>query len=94
MFQYMVSKYCTFVVRRLYENEKDMNDNDIGRELITSFHTQSTQNQNHHQLLFLQVLTVLLTVLIGFGYLYIRVDVNEAGVKVTSETIYGLLLGP
>ncbi|RBP52904.1 hypothetical protein [Arenicella xantha] len=65
----------------------------IGKELVTSFHAQFAQNQNHHQSLFLQVLTVLLTVLIGFGYLYVRVGINEeqAGIRVTPETIYGFL---
>ena len=60
----------------------------IGEDIVNSFHEQFAQNQNHHQKLFLQVLAVLLTVLVGFGYLYIRVDVESKEVKITSETIY------
>jgi len=37
-------------------------------ELMKSFHEQFAQNQNHHQNLFIQVVSILLTVIIGFGY--------------------------
>ena len=37
-------------------------------DLLKSFHTQFAQNQNHHQNLFIQVVSILLTVIIGFGY--------------------------
>ncbi len=63
----------------------------VASELIKSFHEQFAQNQNHQQKLFLQVLTVLLTVLIGFGYLYIRVGVKQSNIIVTAETIYSFL---
>jgi hypothetical protein len=64
----------------------------IGEAIIKSFHEQFAQNQNHHQKLFLQVLAVLLTVLVGFGYLYIRADIRSAEVKITIETIYVFML--
>jgi hypothetical protein len=37
-------------------------------ELLKTFHEQFAQNQNHHQNLFIQVVSILLTVIIGFGY--------------------------
>jgi len=66
----------------------EFNKHKVGEEIVRSFHEQFAQNQNHHQSLFLQVLTVLLTVLIGFGYLYIRVGAKSEDVHVTSGTIY------
>jgi hypothetical protein len=53
----------------------------LGLNLVRGFHEQFAQNQNHHQALFLQALTVLLTVLIGFGYIYVRVNAPAAGYK-------------
>ena len=70
----------------------DLNKKTIGEDIIKSFHEQFAQNQNHHQKLFLQVLAVLLTVLVGFGYLYIRANVKSTEVKVTTETIYVFML--
>lgn len=63
----------------------------LGIDIAKSFHEQFAQNQNHHQSLFLQVLTVLLTVLVGFGYIYVRVDAGSNEVKVTVETLYAFL---
>jgi len=65
-----------------------LDNKSIGEDIVKSFHEQFAQNQNHHQKLFLQVLAVLLTVLVGFGYLYIRANVESKEVKITSETIY------
>ena len=42
----------------------------IAEQLALSFHEQFAQNQNHHQRMFVQVLAVLITVLVGFGYAY------------------------
>lgn len=61
---------------------------EIRTEIVKSFHEQFAQNQNHHQGLFLQVLAVLLTVITGFGYLYVHFDDPGAGLKVTIETLY------
>ena len=69
----------------------EIEEKSIGEEIVKSFHEQFAQNQNHHQNLFLQVLAVLLTVLGGFGYLYIRVGVNSKDLNVTIETIYVFL---
>jgi hypothetical protein len=44
----------------------------LGIDIAKSFHEQFAQNQNHHQVLYVQVLAVLVTVLVGFGYVYIR----------------------
>ena len=42
----------------------------FAEQLALSFHEQFAQNQNHHQRMFVQVLAVLITVLVGFGYAY------------------------
>ena len=42
----------------------------FAKQLALSFHEQFAQNQNHHQRMFVQVLAVLITVLVGFGYAY------------------------
>jgi hypothetical protein len=73
------------------EETNDTQCSTLGDEIVKSFHEQFAQNQNHHQKLFLQVLAVLLTVLVGFGYLYIRVDVKQNDINVTLETIYAYL---
>lgn len=39
-------------------------------ELLNSFHTQFAQNENHHQKLFFQILSVIVTVMIGYTYVY------------------------
>lgn len=61
---------------------------DIGKALVISFHEQFAQNQNHHQKLFLQVLVVLLSVLTGFAYLYVRVDTKSSEISVKMDTLY------
>lgn len=71
----------------LFMNE-DQEKNEIRAEIVKSFHEQFAQNQNHHQGLFLQVLAVLLTVITGFGYLYIHFGASSADVIVTIGTIY------
>lgn len=68
---------------------------DFGIDIVKSFHEQFAQNQNHHQALFIQALTVLVTVLIGFGYVYIRAKINpikpESEVNVTVDMLYWFL---
>lgn len=39
-------------------------------ELLKSFHEQFADNQNHHQEIFLQVISVIVTAVIGFGYVF------------------------
>ncbi|WP_136464827.1 hypothetical protein [Flagellimonas onchidii] len=39
-------------------------------ELIKNFHEQFAQNQNHHQKLFFQILSVIVTVTVGYSYVY------------------------
>jgi len=75
----------------MIEEANDTQSSTLGDEIVKSFHEQFAQNQNHHQKLFLQVLAVLLTVLVGFGYLYIRVGAKQNGINVTLETIYAFL---
>ena len=45
-----------------------MKKKELKYELMKSFHEQFAQNQNHHQNLFIQIVSILLTVIIGFGY--------------------------
>src|SRR5574341_1641957 len=70
---------------------KDESLERLGAEIVKSFHEQFAQNQNHHQKLFLQVLTVLLTVLVGFGYIYVRVNAESAELNVTIDSLYAFL---
>ena len=39
-------------------------------ELIKNFHEQFAQNQNHHQKVFFQILSVIVTVTVGYSYVY------------------------
>ncbi len=64
----------------------------LGADIVKSFHEQFAQNQNHHQKLFLQILTVLLTVLVGFGYIYVRVNALSMELRVTVDTLYVFLV--
>lgn len=43
---------------------------ELREELIKSFHEQFAQNQNHHQRLFFQILSVIVTVTVGYSYVY------------------------
>jgi succinate dehydrogenase hydrophobic anchor subunit len=65
---------------------------EIGKALVISFHEQFAQNQNHHQNLFLQILTLLISVLIGFGYLYVRVGVENAEINIDENTLVFFLV--
>jgi len=69
--------------------EADVLDQDpnLGLDLVRSFHEQFAQNQNHHQNLFLQVLALLISVLIGFGYIYIKVGIKAEDVTINSDTL-------
>ncbi len=42
----------------------------LKEELLNSFHTQFSENQNHYQKLFFQILSVIVTVMIGYSYVY------------------------
>lgn len=67
----------------------DMRDDlqNLGLNIVKGFHEQFAQNQNHHQNLFLQALTVLLTALIGFGFVYIRVQPSSVADKLSGPAI-------
>lgn len=47
-----------------------MKKKDLKNELLNSFHTQFAQNQNHHQKIFFQILSVIVSVMLGYGYVY------------------------
>ena len=70
------------------EISKSLTKEEIGKALVVSFHEQFAQNQNHHQKLFLQVLTILLSVLVGFGYLYMRVEAWSPDAFTQLVTLY------
>lgn len=42
----------------------------LKNELLKSFHQQFAENQNHHQKLFFQILTVLVTVIFGYSFVF------------------------
>lgn len=60
-------------------------------ELAKSFHSQFAENQNHHQTIFLQLLTLLLTIFAGNGYLYSKL-IDDKSFNFIVETIYFFLL--
>src|SRR3990172_6735589 len=64
---------------------------ELGFEIVKSFHEQFAQNQNHHQKLFLQVLAVLLTVIVGYEYIYIRIGTKSQELNITIQTLYAFL---
>lgn len=39
-------------------------------ELLNSFHTQFAENQNYYQKLFFQILSIIVTVMVGYSYVY------------------------
>lgn len=82
-----------------------MDNEEIQKELLVSFNQQFAENHNHHQQSFIQVLSVLLTVIIGYGYVFTnggKMDVSnlkvndfllEASFLIASLIInFGLLL--
>lgn len=79
-------------MRKIMRRRRHCESYDIGKDIVKSFHEQFAQNQNHHQALFLQILTILLSVLAAFGYIYIRVDVYNQETKVSIQTLHLLLL--
>jgi hypothetical protein len=38
------------------------------QELVKSFHQQFAENQNNHQSTFIQLLSIIITVIVGFGF--------------------------
>ena len=68
----------------------------FARQLALSFHEQFAQNQNHHQRMFVQVLAVLITVLVGFGYAYTRLQNGSSGggdaVNIEFDMLYASLM--
>jgi hypothetical protein len=64
---------------------------DMKYKLASSFHTQFAQNQNHHQMAFLQIISLLLTVFIGYGYLYEKIIGGE-DITLVVELIYLFLM--
>ncbi|MCY4150190.1 MAG: hypothetical protein OXF73_12755 [Gammaproteobacteria bacterium] len=61
----------------------------FAKKLALSFHEQFAQNQNHHQAMFVQVLAVLVTVLVGFGYAYSHLQNGSSdGDKMQPDLLY------
>jgi hypothetical protein len=48
----------------------------VEEKLITSFNEQFATNQNHAQVIFIQFLTAILAVLIGYGYVYANTNAS------------------
>jgi hypothetical protein len=53
-------------------------------DILKSFNEQFAQNQNNHQNLFIQVVSILLTVLVGFGFALVAFGGNkpDSGMKI------------
>ena len=54
-------------------------------EILSSFNSQFAQNQNHHQKLFFQILSVIVTVMLGYSYVYTNggeLNENELNVSI------------
>lgn len=60
---------------------------DFKYELMKSFHEQFAQNQNHHQNLFIQVVSILLTVVIGFGYTLYNFRITGSGCEKSASSL-------
>ena len=54
-----------------HQPEKDPKE-EIAGKLVTSFYDQFALNQNHGQVIFIQFLSAILAVLIGYGYVYVN----------------------
>jgi hypothetical protein len=53
-----------------------MTDKKIEEELLSSFHQQFSENQNHLQTIFIQFLSAVLVILGGYGYVYSNTSAN------------------
>lgn len=52
-------------------------DNDeIKKEIITSFHTQFAENQNHHQKLLVSFVSAITIVVVGYAFVFSKADFN------------------
>jgi len=63
-------------------------------EILNSFHTQFAQNQNHHQRLFFQILSVIVTVMVGYSYVYTnggKLDEKELNTSIVLLS-FGLII--
>lgn len=56
------------------DNSKPKNQESIAEKLLLSFNDQFVTNQNHHQSIFLQFLSAILIVLVGYGFIYANTD--------------------
>ncbi|MBD1365136.1 hypothetical protein IDJ77_15070 [Mucilaginibacter sp. ZT4R22] len=59
------------------------NKKEITEELLTSFHQQFSENQNHLQTVFIQFLSAVLVILAGYGYVYANTASNADFFNVT-----------
>ena len=59
-------------------NEEDSKKETLKYDLLKTYNEQFAQNQNHHQLLFVQVVSILLTVIIGFGYSLYNFNISSS----------------
>ncbi|MEO8948596.1 MAG: hypothetical protein ABI308_09325 [Mucilaginibacter sp.] len=45
-------------------------------DLLRSFHEQFAENQNHHQTVFIQFISAVLAVLVGYGFVYTNTSIS------------------
>ena len=70
------------------ENKVDIKDTELYRqELVKSFHQQFAVNQNNHQTAFIQLISIILTVIVGFGYAYFKYDNDSVDFSIINFTV-------
>ncbi|MCB0746066.1 MAG: hypothetical protein H6613_20765 [Ignavibacteriales bacterium] len=67
-----------------YEEQKEI----FKYDLLKTYNEQFAQNQNHHQILFIQVVSILLTVIIGFGYSLYNFKTSASNYNIDSVGIF------
>jgi len=68
-------------------SQQENNDENYkcGNELLLQLHKQFAENQNHHQGLFVQLLTTIIALFTGFGYVYVNTNSKTDGMSSISE---------
>lgn len=59
------------------DNSTPEHTESVAEKLLLSFNDQFSTNQNHHQSVFLQFLSAILIVLIGYGFVYVNTGSNS-----------------
>jgi hypothetical protein len=78
--------------------ETSLNENSKATELLNSFHEQFAENQNHHQTVFIQFISAVIVVIVGYAIVYTNTEQNadfyfakKAGHDIESYAIIHLI---